>query len=92
MLKTSSTALRPVNLTHSTPEMELMFDAIEYFWSRYNPDTPAANAPLKKLVTSWLHEEATKRGVTLSKNLAEAIDTIIRPPKERGGGYKSTAP
>ena len=92
MLKTTPVAPRPIDLTHSTPEMELMFDAIVHFWSHYKADNSTASAPLKKLVTSWLHEEATKRGVTLSKNLAEAIDTIIRPPKERGGGYKSTMP
>ena len=92
MLKSVPVAARPVDLTHNTPEMELMFDAIAHFWSHYKPDNSNASAPLKKLVTSWLHEEATKRGVTLSKNLAEAIDTIIRPPKERGGGYKSTTP
>ncbi len=75
--------------TSRTPEMELMFAAMEHFWSDY-PRTPA---PLKKIVVAWLTENAGRYGIEkLSVNLAEAIDTILRPADARAGGLKGRTP
>ncbi len=72
---------------YCTQEMKLMYEAVEKFWSHYdlaNPDP--SKAYLKKEVTEWLIEQAQKRGITLSNNLAGAMDTIMRCPKARQGG------
>lgn len=68
----------PVNVT---PEMQLMLDAHTRFWS-------SETVPMKKHVTAWLVEEAKKRDILLSNNLAIAMDTIMRPHIARKGGLK----
>jgi hypothetical protein len=70
-------------LEHCTPEMELMFGAIQHFWK--TPDKP----PLKKHVTAWLIDEAKQRKFELSDHMANAIDTLIRPQNARRGGIKA---
>ncbi|MBN8543662.1 MAG: hypothetical protein J0M34_05300 [Alphaproteobacteria bacterium] len=72
---------------HISPEMKLMLDALEHFWKGY--DAGSKNAPLKKHVTAWLQEEGAKRGIALSDNLAEGMDSIMRPLNARRGGLKS---
>ncbi len=70
-----------------TPDMQLMFDAIEEFWSGYNLESPNPHvAPVKKEVVTWLLEEAKKRKIDFSKTRAENMDTIIRCPSSRRGG------
>lgn len=83
----SSEALPPsVKPEPYTPEMCLMFAAIEHFNATY----PAPTAwPKKLIVTPWLHENAPRFGIEkLSKNMADAMDTLMRPNEARVGGIK----
>ncbi|MES2676751.1 MAG: hypothetical protein V4612_00355 [Pseudomonadota bacterium] len=73
--------------SYITPDMQLMFDAVEKFWSDYNLEKPNHHiAPVKSSVVDWLLEEAKKRKIDFSKTRAEHMDTIIRCPKSRKGG------
>lgn len=73
--------------THMTPDMQLMFGAINKFWSNYDLSAPNPNiAPFKKDVVDWIISEAKSRGIEMSKSRAEVIDTIIRCPVARKGG------
>lgn len=84
-LVSSSSAV--LGFKHVTFEMQLMFDAIEYFWKEYDLASPKPSvAPYKKNVVTWLQNTAKMRGVTLSDSLASSIDTIIRCPASRKGG------
>jgi len=73
--------------SYTTPDMQLMFDAVEKFWSDYNLDKPNHHiAPVKSSVVDWLLEEAKERKMDFSKTRAEHMDTIIRCPRSRKGG------
>jgi hypothetical protein len=73
--------------SYTTPDMQLMFDAVEKFWSDYNLEKPNHHiAPVKSSVVGWLLEEAKKRKIDFSKTRAEHMDTIIRCPRSRKGG------
>lgn len=65
-------------ITHRTDELTILNAAIQKFWS-----VAPAIPPKKPTVTDWLKEQGIK-----SNRLAEAIDTIIRPPEHRKGGNK----
>jgi hypothetical protein len=71
-----------------TPDMQLMFDAVEKFWKQYDLRKPdKSKAPYKQDVVNWLLEEAKKRGISdFSKTRAQHMDTIIRCPEARKGG------
>lgn len=70
-----------------TPEMELMFTAMAHFAAEYPEPKPW---PKKLIVTPWLQENAPRFGIEkLSKNMADAIDTLMRPLDARAGGIKS---
>ncbi len=83
-----STPSKPERPAHVTPDMALMYDAINHFWKGYDLANPNPSvAPMKKDVVAWLQEEAGKRGITdFSKTRAEIMDTIIRCPIARKGG------
>ncbi len=73
--------------SYVTPDMQLMFDAVDEFWSGYNLQDPNHHAaPVKSAVVSWLTEEAKNRNMNFSKTRAEHMDTIIRCPISRKGG------
>jgi hypothetical protein len=76
------------NTAYITPDMRLMYDAVEKFWSNYDLNSPNPNiAPFKKDVVAWLMSEAEKRNIQdFSESRAKVMDTIIRCPKSRGGG------
>lgn len=72
---------------HVTPDMQLMFDAIEKFWAGYNLSQPNPSiAPTKRMVVEWLVQEARSRKMDFSKTRAEHMDTIMRCPESRKGG------
>jgi len=72
---------------YCTPDMQLMYDAVEKFWATYDLAHPdLSKAPKKKVVMYWLEQNSAKRGDKISQTLAEAIDTIIRCPVARKGG------
>ncbi len=72
---------------HVTPDMQLMFDAIEKFWAGYDLSRPNPSiAPVKREVVDWLVQEARRRKIDFSKTRAEHIDTIMRCPESRKGG------
>lgn len=82
-----NTANKNKPISYITPDMQLMFDAIENFWSGYDLSKPNPHvAPVKKDVVAWLINEADKRKINFSKTRAEHIDTIIRCPASRKGG------
>lgn len=69
-----------------TPEMRLLFAAMEHFSQAY-PDPQ--NWPGKKNLTPWLVEHAPRFGIEkLSKNMYDAMDTLMRPIEARVGGIK----
>jgi len=69
-----------------TPEMRLLFAAMEHFAHAY-PDPQ--NWPGKKNLTPWLVENAPRFGIEkLSKNMYDAMDTLMRPVEARVGGIK----
>lgn len=78
-------AVRPA---YCTPDMALMYDAIEHFWSEYDLANPNPSvAPIKDDVVKWLVSEAAKRGIAdFSTTRAGYMDTIMRCPKARRGG------
>jgi hypothetical protein len=91
LLKALDTPARnyaPEKLKYITPDMQLMFDAVQNFWNHYDLDKPdKSKAPLKKDVLEWIIKEAKNRNIQdFSKSRAEVMDTIIRCPKSRGGG------
>ena len=99
MLQDSITATEPVRVSDPlsgvritmpkarTPEMYLMFAALEHFEKEYPVPKPW---PTKtSIVTPWLYENAARFGIEkLSKNMADAIDTLMRPVDSRAGGIK----
>lgn len=76
------------NTSYVTPDMRLMYDAVEKFWSGYDLDNPNKDiAPFKKDVVAWLMSEAKTRNIQdFSESRAKIMDTIIRCPQSRGGG------
>ena len=73
---------------YATPDMLLMYDAVEHFWSDYDLENPdPRRAPYKNAVVDWLMAEAEKQNIArFSKTRAEIMDTIMRCPKSRSGG------
>jgi len=76
------------DITYMTPDMKLMLDAVQKFWSHYDLENPNPHvAPKKDDVVEWLIEEADKRDIhDFTPSRAKAIQTIIRCPKARSGG------
>lgn len=57
--------------SYSTPELQKLAQAADKFWKRYDP-TDSTTAPKNQEVIKWLI------GQGISKNIAEAIATILR--------------
>lgn len=86
-----STAQKAENETYITPDMRLMMDAREKYWSSYDFENPdPRRAPQKEDVVKWLIQEAENRKMpALGNSKAKMMDTIIRCPKSRlGGNYR----
>lgn len=62
---------------HTSDGLDYVDDAIKQFWTTVDPEDPTT-VPLKKDVVDYL---ITKRGA--SKNIAEAVDKILRPENMR---------
>lgn len=77
--------------TNITPDMRLMMDARDRYWSDYDFENPdPRKAPHKEDVVKWLIQEANNRKMpSLGNSKARMMDTIIRCPKSRlGGNYR----
>nr|MBI1231869.1 hypothetical protein [Cytophagales bacterium] len=77
--------------TNITPDMRLMMDARDKYWSSYDFENPdPRRAPQKEDVVKWLIQEAENRNMpALGNSKAKMMDTIIRCPKSRlGGNYR----
>lgn len=83
-----NTELPITRTAYCTPDMRLMFDAIEEFWKDYDLENPnPVVAPFKEKVVEWLLSEAQKRKIyDFGKTRAEHMDSIIRCPSSRRGG------
>lgn len=62
---------------HASDGLDYVDDAIKQFWTTVDPEDPTT-VPLKRDVVDYL---VTKRGA--SKNIAEAVDKILRPENMR---------
>lgn len=67
---------------HTTPNIEILKQAIAEFWENHNPESP----PKKEAVVSWLKD----RKVT--GRVAVVMDTIMRTEKALKGGNKRVTP
>ena len=65
-----------------TPFLELLNLAVEQFWHSGSPPTDK-----KDTIVAWLTTQEVG-GEPLSRNLADAMATIIRPPEARAGGNR----
>lgn len=73
--------------SYATQEMQLIYAAVDKFWSEYDLSKPNPHiVPKKSEVVTWLLAEAHRRGHNLSQTLADKMDTIIRCPTSRKGG------
>lgn len=66
-----------------TKEILVMVAAIERYWVEFDPSRPPIG---EHEVIPWLLENG------VSKKLASAIDSIIRPQKFRSGGNRRQSP
>lgn len=66
---------------HKSEGLELVEEAIKQFWSTYDENDPAT-APTKQEVMTYLKEKS------VSNNLAEAVDMVLRPFSVRGVGRR----
>ncbi|OTQ81121.1 MULTISPECIES: hypothetical protein [Gilliamella] len=71
----------PNNTQHSSEGLELTQEIIEQFWSTYDTENKQT-APTKKEVIDYLI------GKGVSKNLAEAVDIVLRPFELRKVGRR----
>ena len=69
-------------LKHKTPHLEIMYKAIEKFWLNHDPDCP----PKSDAIVAWLYNQ------NITKRIATAIDSIIRPHHLKLGGNRSRKP
>ena len=68
---------------YRTPEIDALIAAVHEFWLHHDPTRP----PKREVVRAWLMEK-----YSITKNMAEAIDSIIRLPLHRAGGQKKPFP
>lgn len=85
ILTESPSIISPNAFMSFTPEMQLMLDAAEKFWS---PTSEATKKMRMKIsIVEWIIETAKERNINISPTLARAMDTIIRPLDARSGGH-----
>lgn len=69
------------NYTHRSEGLELTQEIIEQFWATYDEENKQT-APTKKEITKYLIDKG------ISKNLAEAVDLVLRPFELRKVGRR----
>ena len=74
---------KKINGYYTSPYLELMLGAAEYF------NINESNPPLKKDITGWFREQSAKRCIELSERMVEILATAIRPPESQKGGLKA---
>lgn len=78
-LNEQPTSINPV--ANITQEMQIINDVYHTFWENHNSkEIP----PKKETITNWIIENYNTTG-----RMANAIDSITRPPKHRQGGQKA---
>ncbi|MBS1154605.1 MAG: hypothetical protein H6R07_529 [Proteobacteria bacterium] len=90
-LQTSTGYFDVSGQSYSTPALELQRRYIQALWSTFDPEEPAS-APSKEEGLRWLKEEAARMDISLSLNILEAIELIVRHPAARAGASRKRVP
>jgi hypothetical protein len=69
-----------------SPYVRLILDAIE------NIPIIDGEQPLKKVLIEWFEDQAKKRSIKMSANIAKMMATIVRSPDSQMGGNKPRRP